>query len=69
MPQIRLGFALHLRGMVREKQGRKTESYNDFLKALSNFKATLGMNSFRVGQVCLKLAEHHAQTSQSEAAR
>lgn len=65
----RLGFALHALGNVRAKQGRLQESFEAYEKALANFRATAGNHYFRTGQVCVKLAEHHANSAQPEAAR
>ena len=60
---------LHALRNVREKQGRMQESFVAHEKALVNFRATIGNNYFRTGQICLKLAEHHSREAQPETAR
>ncbi|UKZ61396.1 uncharacterized protein TrAtP1_002661 [Trichoderma atroviride] len=59
---IKLGLALHCLGNARQSLGLHRESQEAYRKALVNFRACLGPNSFRVGQMKLKLAEqlgHH----------
>jgi hypothetical protein len=54
---LRLGLALQCLGNTRLKQGLIDDSYNAYQGAFSNFRAILGPDSFRVGQVCLKMGE------------
>ncbi|KAL7894387.1 hypothetical protein HDV63DRAFT_396846 [Trichoderma sp. SZMC 28014] len=54
---IKLGLALHCLGNARQNLGLHRESQEAYRKALANFRFCLGPNSFRVGQMKLKLAE------------
>lgn len=53
----RLGLALHCLGNARQKQGLIPHSLAAYRKALANFEAILGHESFRVAQIKLKLGE------------
>lgn len=55
----RLGLALQCLGNAREKQGLPRESLEVNQRALANFRAVIGPDSFRVAQINLKLAENY----------
>ncbi|KAL6828080.1 hypothetical protein V8C40DRAFT_243423 [Trichoderma camerunense] len=54
---IKLGLALHCFANACQNLGLHRDSQEAYRKALANFRACLGPNSFRVGQMKLKLAE------------
>lgn len=66
---IKLGLALQCLGVVREKQGILSQSFDVYQKALINFKEILGADSFRVAQINLKLGEICGKRGATQPAR
>jgi hypothetical protein len=54
--------------MTRERQGNRTESLGLYLRALSSYKATIGLNHHRTGHVMAKVAEEYALLNQADTA-
>jgi len=54
---------------VRKHQSQEAEAAELWLRAVANYRATMGKNYHRTGTVCANLGRHYMSVNQFETAR
>lgn len=67
--QSRIGYALHMLGNIIYNQGQHKEGAELWLRAVTNYRKTMGSIYHRTGTVCANLGQHYTRACQYETAR